>query len=93
MSDTKVVHVVELAGVNLPLGQFMELACKRMTMEIAHETDKWACIDRLEEAVAAQAKELDTLRKSLEKLENTVDTLFKLIGVGLQRFPHTPDKD
>lgn len=95
MSDTKVV--VELAGVNLPLGQFMELACKRMTMEMTHETSKWEALNRLEAVVEAQAntiedqsKEIKTLLKRLEKLDTTVDTLFRVVGVGRQRFPVTP---
>jgi uncharacterized protein YlxW (UPF0749 family) len=88
MSDTKVV--VELAGVNLPLGQFMELACKRMTLDMVHETGKWESLQRLEQLVETQRDEIRALQKQYAKLETTVDTLFKVLNVGRQRFPVTP---
>lgn len=89
MSDEtkKVVNVFELSTGEGPLGQFMELACKRMTMEMAHETSKWDALQQLEQLVETQRDELRVLRKQYEKLENTVDTLFKVMGGGPATVP------
>lgn len=94
MSDpNRIVHVVEFASVNAPLTQFMELACARMALEMKDDISKWEGLRQLEELVETQAKEIKALKRSHEKLENTIDTLCKVMGVGRQRFPHTPDNN